>query len=133
LARLPDEREPAGAAPGVRPRLPAQPGQKESKSLGNVTDPIALAETFGVDAVRYFFMREVAFGQDGSWSPEAIVTRCNAELANSYGNLVQRVLSMIFKNMDGKLGPFRASRRMTRCWRTFMTPVRSNCPANSHP
>ncbi|NKJ41987.1 methionine--tRNA ligase [Novosphingobium sp. SG720] len=81
-------------------------GQKESKSLGNVTDPIALAETFGVDAVRYFFMREVAFGQDGSWSPDAIVTRCNAELANSYGNLVQRVLSMIFKNMDGKLDTF---------------------------
>jgi methionyl-tRNA synthetase len=81
-------------------------GQKESKSLGNVTDPIALAETFGVDALRYFLMREVAFGQDGSWSPEAIVTRCNAELANSYGNLVQRVLSMIFKNMDGKLDTF---------------------------
>ena len=76
-------------------------GQKESKSLGNVTDPIALADTFGVDAVRYFLLREVAFGQDGSWSPEAIVTRANAELANSFGNLAQRSLSMIFKNMDG--------------------------------
>ncbi|CDO38879.1 methionine--tRNA ligase [Novosphingobium sp. KN65.2] len=76
-------------------------GQKESKSLGNVTDPIGLAETFGVDALRYFLMREVAFGQDGSYSPEAIVTRCNAELANSFGNLAQRSLSMIFKNMDG--------------------------------
>ncbi|WP_395333104.1 methionine--tRNA ligase [Novosphingobium sp. BL-8H] len=78
-------------------------GQKESKSLGNVTDPIALAGTFGVDAVRYFLLREVAFGQDGSWSPEAIVTRANAELANSFGNLAQRSLSMIFKNMDGTL------------------------------
>jgi methionyl-tRNA synthetase len=81
-------------------------GQKESKSLGNVTDPIDLAERFGVDQLRYFLMREVAFGQDGSYSPEAIVMRCNAELANSYGNLVQRTLSMIFKNMDGKLEKF---------------------------
>lgn len=78
-------------------------GQKESKSAGNVTDPIGLAETFGVDSLRYFLMREVAFGQDGSYSPEAIVTRCNAELANSFGNLAQRTLSMIFKNMDGNL------------------------------
>jgi methionyl-tRNA synthetase len=78
-------------------------GQKESKSLGNVTDPIALAERFGVDSLRYFLMREVAFGQDGSYSPEAIVTRANAELANSFGNLAQRVLSMIFKNLDGDI------------------------------
>ncbi len=76
-------------------------GEKESKSLGNVTDPIELAEQFGVDTLRYFLMREVAFGQDGSYSPEAIVTRANAELANSFGNLAQRTLSMIFKNMDG--------------------------------
>ena len=78
-------------------------GQKESKSLGNVTDPIDLAARFGVDSLRYFLLREVAFGQDGSYSPEAIVNRCNAELANSFGNLAQRSLSMIFKNMDGKL------------------------------
>ncbi|EIZ80346.1 methionyl-tRNA synthetase [Novosphingobium sp. Rr 2-17] len=78
-------------------------GQKESKSLGNVTDPIGLAETYGVDPLRYFLLREVAFGQDGSYSPEAIVTRANAELANSFGNLAQRSLSMIFKNMDGIL------------------------------
>ncbi|MBA4044489.1 MAG: methionine--tRNA ligase, partial [Erythrobacter sp.] len=78
-------------------------GQKESKSLGNVTDPLALAETFGVDALRYFLMREVAFGQDGSYSPEAIVLRSNAELANSFGNLAQRTLSMIAKNLDGKV------------------------------
>lgn len=78
-------------------------GRKESKSEGNVTDPMALAEQFGVDPLRYFLMREVAFGQDGSYSPEAIVTRANAELANSFGNLAQRSLSMIFKNMGGKL------------------------------
>ncbi len=81
-------------------------GQKESKSLGNVTDPLALADRFGVDALRYFLMREVAFGQDGSYSPEAIVLRTNAELANSFGNLAQRTLSMIVKNMDGKLEDF---------------------------
>lgn len=78
-------------------------GQKESKSLGNVTDPMALAGQFGVDTLRYFLMREVAFGQDGSYSPEAIVTRANAELANSFGNLAQRSLSMIFKNLGGEL------------------------------
>jgi len=78
-------------------------GQKESKSLGNVTDPLALADQFGVDTLRYFLLREVAFGQDGSYSPEAIVTRANAELANSFGNLAQRTLSMIYKNMGGKL------------------------------
>lgn len=78
-------------------------GQKESKSLGNVTDPLALADQFGVDTLRYFFMREVAFGQDGSYSADAIVTRTNAELANSFGNLAQRTLSMVFKNMGGDL------------------------------
>ncbi|HMP56454.1 MAG TPA: methionine--tRNA ligase, partial [Novosphingobium sp.] len=81
-------------------------GQKESKSLGNVTDPVALGERFGVDALRYFLMREVAFGQDGSWSAEAIVTRCNAELANAFGNLAQRVLSMLFKNCEGVITDF---------------------------
>ncbi|AKM07031.1 methionine--tRNA ligase [Pelagerythrobacter marensis] len=78
-------------------------GQKESKSLGNVTDPLELASRFGVDPLRYFFLREIAFGQDGSYSAEAIVTRANAELANSFGNLAQRTLSMIFKNMEGKI------------------------------
>jgi methionyl-tRNA synthetase len=80
-------------------------GEKMSKSLGNVVDPIELADTFGVDPLRYFLLREVSFGNDGSFSAEAIVTRANAELANSFGNLAQRVLSMIFKNMDGVLEP----------------------------
>ena len=83
--------------------LLARGGEKMSKSLGNVVDPIALADQFGVDQLRYFFLREVSFGQDGSYSPEAIVNRCNAELANSFGNLAQRVLSFIAKNCDGSV------------------------------
>jgi len=76
-------------------------GEKMSKSLGNVTDPADLIARFGVDAVRYFLLREVSFGQDGSYSAEAIVTRVNAELANSFGNLAQRTLAQIFKNCNG--------------------------------
>jgi methionyl-tRNA synthetase len=78
-------------------------GEKMSKSLGNVVDPLELAERFGVDQLRYFLLREVSFGQDGSYSAQAIVARCNAELANSFGNLAQRVLSLVFKNCDGSL------------------------------
>jgi len=78
-------------------------GAKMSKSLGNVTDPIALIDHFGVDALRYFLLREVSFGQDGSYSAEAIVTRCNADLANNLGNLAQRSLSIIAKNCDGRV------------------------------
>src|SRR3954469_12447400 len=78
-------------------------GEKMSKSVGNVVDPMVLAETFGVDQLRYFLMREVSFGQDGSYSPEAIVNRANAELSNSFGNLAQRTLSMIVKNLGGVL------------------------------
>lgn len=78
-------------------------GQKESKSLGNVTDPLALADQFGVDALRYFLMREVAFGKDGSYSPEAIVERANGELGNAFGNLAQRTLGFIAKNLEGNL------------------------------
>ena len=76
-------------------------GEKMSKSLGNVVDPMELAERFGVDQLRYFLLREISFGQDGSYSSEAIVSRANSELANSFGNLAQRSLSMIFKNLDG--------------------------------
>jgi methionyl-tRNA synthetase len=80
-------------------------GEKMSKSVGNVVDPMALAERFGVDALRYFLLREVPFGQDGSYSAEAIVNRANAELANSFGNLAQRTLSMVHKNLAGVLPP----------------------------
>jgi methionyl-tRNA synthetase len=76
-------------------------GAKMSKSVGNVVDPVALIDRFGVDQVRYFLLREVPFGQDGSYSDEAIITRINADLANEFGNLAQRSLSMVAKNLDG--------------------------------
>ncbi|CUX16729.1 methionine--tRNA ligase [Rhizobium oryzihabitans] len=78
-------------------------GEKMSKSLGNVVDPVNLVNHFGLDQVRYFFMREVSFGQDGSYSEEGIATRINADLANGIGNLASRSLSMIVKNCDGQI------------------------------
>ncbi len=78
-------------------------GEKMSKSVGNVVDPFTMVDHYGVDQVRYFFLREVPFGQDGNYSHEAIVNRINADLANDLGNLAQRSLSMIGKNCDGKL------------------------------
>ena len=78
-------------------------GEKMSKSVGNVVDPFALVEHYGLDQVRYFFLREVPFGQDGSYSHEAIVNRTNADLANDLGNLAQRSLSMIAKHCGGKV------------------------------
>ncbi len=75
-------------------------GEKMSKSVGNVIDPFALADTYGVDQLRYFFMREVPFGQDGNYSHDAIVNRINADLANDLGNLAQRSLSMTAKHCD---------------------------------
>ena len=78
-------------------------GEKMSKSVGNVIDPFALADAYGVDQLRYFFLREVPFGQDGNYSHEAIVARINADLANDLGNLAQRSLSMIARNCGGAL------------------------------
>lgn len=76
-------------------------GQKISKSLGNVIDPYALKDEFGLDQVRYFMMREVPFGNDADYSRDAMITRMNSDLANAWGNLAQRVLSMIGKNCGG--------------------------------
>ncbi|UUP19468.1 methionine--tRNA ligase [Nitratireductor thuwali] len=78
-------------------------GEKMSKSVGNVIDPFALVEHYGLDQVRYFLLREVPFGQDGSYSHDAIVNRTNADLANDLGNLAQRSLSMIAKNCGGQV------------------------------
>jgi methionyl-tRNA synthetase len=76
-------------------------GEKMSKSVGNIVSPEDLVDTFGVDQVRYFLLREVPFGQDGSYSEEAIITRINTDLANELGNLAQRSLSMVAKNLGG--------------------------------
>jgi methionyl-tRNA synthetase len=74
-----------------------------SKSVGNVIDPFTMTDAYGVDQFRYFFLREVPFGQDGNYSHEAIVNRINADLANDLGNLAQRSLSMIGKQLKGVL------------------------------
>src|SRR5262245_2000052 len=87
-------------------------GEKMSKSVGNVIDPFALADAYGVDPLRYFLLREVPFGQDGNYSHEAIVARINADLANDLGNLAQRSLSMVARNCGGTLpapGPLTAA------------------------
>ena len=84
-------------------------GEKYQKSLGNVIDPLLLVSKYGLDQVRYFLLREVPFGNDGDFSHKAMVQRINGELANDYGNLAQRVLSMIHKNCDASVpipGPF---------------------------
>jgi methionyl-tRNA synthetase len=78
-------------------------GQKISKSLGNVIDPIELIEEYGLDATRFFLLREVPFGNDGDFSRRSFVLRCNADLSNGLGNLSQRTLSMIHKNCEEKL------------------------------
>jgi methionyl-tRNA synthetase len=78
-------------------------GEKMSKSVGNVVDPFNLADQYGVDQMRYFFLREVPFGQDGNYNHEAMVARINADLANDLGNLAQRSLSMIAKQLGGVL------------------------------
>ena len=75
-------------------------GQKISKSLGNVIDSVQLVETFGLDQVRYFLMREVPFGNDGDFSKSGMVNRINSDLPNDLGNLCQRVLSFVYKNCN---------------------------------
>jgi methionyl-tRNA synthetase len=87
-------------------------GRKMSKSLGNVIAPAALVATYGLDPTRYFLLREVPFGNDGDFSHRAMVNRVNGDLANDYGNLVQRVLSMIQKNAGARVpapGPLSAA------------------------
>jgi methionyl-tRNA synthetase len=78
-------------------------GQKMSKSLGNAIDPVKLVEEFGLDAVRFFLLREVPFGQDGDFSRRALIQRLNSELADSLGNLANRTLSLIQRNCEARL------------------------------
>jgi methionyl-tRNA synthetase len=89
-------------------------GEKMSKSVGNVVDPGVMADRFGVDRLRWFLLRDVAFGDDGSYSDAAIIERSNADLANGIGNLAQRALSMVAKNLGGIMpGPGPAGEAVT--------------------
>lgn len=101
-------------------------GEKMSKSLGNVITHQSLVEEYGLDQTRYFLMREVPYGNDGSISAESIQNRVNADLANDYGNLSQRVLSMIAKNLGGVVpepGPFTAEDEALRAQAAGLLPV----------
>ena len=101
-----------------------------SKSVGNVVDPADLVAAFGLDQVRFFLMREVSFGQDGSYSAEAIKNRINSDLANNLGNLAQRSLSMVAKNCDGRVptpGEFtEADRKILADAAALYEPVRAD-------
>lgn len=78
-------------------------GQKISKSLGNVIDPLSLISEYGLDQTRYFLLTEVPFGRDGDFVKAAMIQRINSDLANDLGNLSQRTLSLVIKNLDGML------------------------------
>ncbi|HEV8601106.1 MAG TPA: class I tRNA ligase family protein [Patescibacteria group bacterium] len=95
-------------------------GQKISKTIGNVIDPNDWVAKYGADAVRYFLLREVPFGQDGDVSEDKLKTRYNADLANGLGNLFSRVTDMIEKYLDGDIGEFVASPKdLTLAWESF--------------
>ena len=121
----------AAADARLRPRLPVQPRGRRCRSRSATSiDPFALADAYGVDQLRYFFLREVPFGQDGNYSHEAIVNRINADLANDLGNLAQRSLSMIAKNCGGAgAGAGRARRGRPRHAGAGRRPARQGARA----
>ncbi|MCX8134285.1 MAG: methionine--tRNA ligase [Roseococcus sp.] len=98
-------------------------GQKISKSLGNVIDPVALVAEFGLDPVRYFLLREVPFGQDGDFSRNALINRLNGELADALGNLANRTLSLIQRNCEGVLPPPGATETGAAFHAGFIAPL----------
>jgi methionyl-tRNA synthetase len=98
-------------------------GQKISKSLGNVIDPVALVAEFGLDPVRYFLLREVPFGQDGDFSRNALINRLNGELADALGNLANRTLSLIQRNCAGLLPPPGATEAGAAFHAGFVAPL----------
>ena len=103
MAGLPDVGRRGPAAPRFGHGFLFNRGEKMSKSVGNVIDPFDAGRCVWRDALRYFLLREVPFGQDGNYSHETIVARMNADLANHLGNLAQRSLSMVAKNCEGRV------------------------------
>jgi len=102
-------------------------GKKMGKSLGNAIDPNMLVGRYGVDAVRYFLMREVVFGQDGNFTNEALITRINADLANDLGNLLSRTVGMIDKYFGGKLPAVQSDTEFDESLRETAAMVAKKC------
>ncbi len=104
-------------------------GEKMSKSVGNAIDGVALVHEYGLDPVRFFVLREVPFGNDGDFSDAALIRRLNSELANDLGNLAQRTLTQIARNLGGALPEQRPRRRrrIARCSSAAQRACRRCC------